>query len=42
MARNTSTGKVYRSSSTGRFVSPEYARKHPKTTRAERAKPTKK
>jgi hypothetical protein len=42
MARNISSGKVYRSSSTGRFVSPQYARKHPKTTKAERAKSTKK
>lgn len=29
---------VYRSAKTGRFVSTEYARKHPKTTVRERVK----
>lgn len=32
------THYVYRSSITGRFVSPAYARRHPKTTERERVK----
>ena len=37
MAKTIPTKPVDRSAETGRFVTPEYARSHPKTTEHERA-----
>lgn len=43
MAKSKSSGKVGRSSVTGKFVTVDYAKKHPKTTEIEKIKkPTKK
>jgi hypothetical protein len=43
MAKKSGSGKVGRSSVTGRFVTVNYAKKHSKTTEVERIKkPTKK
>jgi len=38
MAKKTGGGKVGRSSVTGKFVTVNYAKKHPKTTEVERVK----
>jgi hypothetical protein len=42
MAKKTGRGKVGRSSITGKFVSVNYAKKHPRTTEVERIKRPKK
>lgn len=42
MPKKSGGGKVGRSSVTGKFVTVDYAKKHPKTTEVEKIKPPKK
>jgi len=42
MAKSQGTHKVHRDAGTGKFVTPGYAKKHPKTTVSDRVKNPKK